>query len=240
MKLSVVIPAFNEAERLPQTLVDSCAWLDAQLAEGMMFSDYDMVVVDDGSSDATVAETNAFFAGHGRGRVLAQPEKRGKGAAVRAGMLAVDGAIRLFMDADHSTRVEELAKAWPLLLDGAAVVIGSRQHLQSDIAQHQSWLRESMGKCFNRMMQMMTGITLRDTQCGFKVFTGAAAEQLCGAQRADGFSFDVELLYLAQQAGMRIEEIPVRWVNEPNSRVRMLVDPLLMAADIARMRSWHR
>ena len=144
------------------------------------------------------------------------------------------------MDADHSTHVCEIAKAWPLLMQGADVVIGSRQHAESDIAQHQSWLRESMGKCFNRMMQSMTGIALQDTQCGFKAFRAAAAEVLFSRQQAKGFSFDVEIIYLAQRAGMRIVEIPVRWVNEENSRVRMLIDPLHMAADIARIRRWHR
>ncbi|MDQ6951695.1 MAG: glycosyltransferase family 2 protein, partial [Mariprofundales bacterium] len=229
MRLSIVIPAFNEAERLPQTLVDACAWLDTRLAAGDLFVDYDLLVVDDGSSDDTVVRAQDFFTHHGRGQVLAQPKNQGKGAAVRAGMLAATGDIRLFMDADNSTRIDELAKAWPLLIAGADVVIGSRQHEASDIAQHQSWLRESMGKCFNRMMHTMTGIALRDTQCGFKVFTAKAAQTLCSQQKAVGFGFDVELLYLAQRAGMRIEEIPVRWVNAPNSRVRMLIDPLQMA-----------
>ncbi len=242
MKLSLVIPAYNEVARLPQTLIEACDWLDERLEVGDLFSDYELLVVDDGSSDATVAEANAFFADHGRGRgsVLAQGRNQGKGAAVRAGMLAVDGDIRLFMDADHSTHVCEIAKAWPLLMQGADVVIGSRQHAESDIAQHQSWLRESMGKCFNRMMQSMTGIALQDTQCGFKAFRAAAAEVLFSRQQAKGFSFDVEIIYLAQRAGMRIVEIPVRWVNEENSRVRMLIDPLHMAADIARIRRWHR
>ena len=240
MKLSVVIPAFNEEARLPQTLRDACGWLDAHLNEANCFDDYDLLVVDDGSSDGTVAAVAQLCADYARLKLLQQGENRGKGAAVRSGMLAVDGDIRLFMDADHSTHIEELVKGWPLLLDGADVVIGSRQHRQSDIVQHQSWLRESMGKCFNRMMRSMTGITLQDTQCGFKLFTAAAAEQLFAQQQADGFSFDVELIYLAQQAGMRVEEIPVRWINESNSRVRMLIDPIHMAADIARIRRWHR
>ncbi|MDX8413934.1 MAG: glycosyltransferase family 2 protein [Mariprofundales bacterium] len=240
MKLSVVIPAYNEEARLPQTLHDACRWLDARVTAGDLFDDYDLLVVDDGSSDGTVAAVEACCRNLPRVRLLPQPENRGKGAAVRRGMLAVDGDIRLFMDADHSTHIEEIAKGWPLIIAGAAVVIGSRQHQQSDIASHQSWLRESMGKCFNRMMRSMTGITLRDTQCGFKLFTDTAAERLFSQQKADGFSFDVEIIYLAQQAGLEVAEMPVRWVNEPNSRVRMLIDPMKMAADIARIRSWHR
>jgi len=240
MKLSVVIPAYNEEARLPQTLYDACDWLDARLMTANMFDDYDLLVVDDGSSDGTVAAVEHFCRDHARVHVLKQAANCGKGAAVRRGMLAVDGDVRLFMDADHSTHVEELTKGWPLLVEGAGMVIGSRQHQRSDIAQHQSWLRESMGKCFNRMMRSLTGITLQDTQCGFKLFTAEAAELLFAQQKADGFSFDVELIYLAQRAGMEVAEIPVRWVNEPNSRVRMLIDPIHMAADIARIRRWHR
>ncbi len=239
MKLSVVIPAYNEAARLPQTLHDACRWLDDRLDAADLFDAYELLVVDDGSSDSTVAEVERLRADYPRLALLQQGENRGKGAAVRRGMLAVDGDIRLFMDADHSTHIQELAKGWPLLRDGADVVIGSRQHKQSDIVQHQSWLRESMGKCFNRMMRGMTGITLLDTQCGFKLFTAEAAETLFAKQKTEGFSFDVELIYLAQQAGMRVEEIPVRWINESNSRVRMLIDPIHMAADIARIRRWH-
>jgi len=240
MKLSVVIPAYNEQARLPQTLHDACDWLDARLSAADLFDAYDLLVVDDGSNDGTVAVVEAFCHNHPQVNLLQQRENCGKGAAVRRGMLAVDGDIRLFMDADHSTHINELVKGWPLLLAGAAVVIGSRQHQQSDIAEHQSWLRESMGKCFNRMMRSMTGITLQDTQCGFKLFTASAAERLFSQQKADGFSFDVEIIYLAQQAEFEVVEIPVRWVNAPNSRVRMLIDPMRMAADIARIRRWHQ
>ncbi len=239
MKFSVVIPAYNEAERLPETLREASAWLEAECTSGTMFDDYDILVVDDGSSDETVAVTEALRDTLPRLRLLAQPENRGKGAAVRAGMLEVDGGIRLFMDADHSTHIKETGKAWPLLMAGADVVIGSRQHADSEIARHQSWLRESMGKCFNLMMRAATGIAFADTQCGFKLFTAEAARRLFTRQRSEGFGFDVELIYLAQQEGMRIEEIPVRWVNEPNSRVRMLIDPLHMAADIVRIRHRH-
>ncbi|MDQ6963968.1 MAG: glycosyltransferase family 2 protein [Mariprofundales bacterium] len=240
MKLSVVIPAYNEELRIPQTLHDACSWLDSHLETADLFSDYEVLVVDDGSSDNTAAAVDSFCANHPRTTLLQQPANIGKGAAVRRGMQEVTGDIRLFMDADHSTHIKELTKGWPLIIAGAHVVIGSRQHQQSEIAEHQSWLRESMGKCFNRMMRTMTAIEFEDTQCGFKMFTAHAATLLFSQQRADGFSFDVEIIYLAQQEGLEVAEIPVRWINEPNSRVRMLIDPILMATDIMRIRYWHR
>ena len=239
MRLSVVIPAFNEQARLPRTLEEACGWLDARLAEGSMFSDYELLVVDDGSSDGTAEAVEAFAGQRRRVRLLRRPENRGKGAAVRSGMLAADGEIRLFMDADHSTHIRELARGWPLLLAGADIVIGSRQHAESEIGRHQSWLRESMGKCFNAMMRAVTGIALLDTQCGFKIFTAECAEALFPRQRIEGFSFDVELVYLALQMGFELVEMPVRWVNEPNSRVRIFRDPARMALDILRIRRLH-
>ncbi|RMH52309.1 MAG: glycosyltransferase family 2 protein [Zetaproteobacteria bacterium] len=239
MKLSVVIPAFDEEARLPRTLEEATAWLDDRLEQGDLFDDYEIIVVDDGSRDRTAEVVEQLAGARSRLRLLRQPGNRGKGAAVRRGMIEANGDIRLFMDADHSTHIRELERGWPLLQQGAGVVIGSRQHAESEIARHQSWLRESMGKCFNAMMRGMTGIPLQDTQCGFKMFTAEAAALLFPQQRIDGFSFDVELIYLAQRAGIEVAEIPVRWVNEPHSRVRMLIDPLHMAADVVRIRLMH-
>ena len=235
MKLSVIIPAFNEEARLPATLVEACAWLDTHLP-----GDYELLVVDDGSSDGTAGAVRALMTEYPALRLLQQPENRGKGAAVRRGMLEAGGDVRLFMDADHSTHVNEVEKVFDAMDKGAEVVIASRQHPESDIEVHQSWLREHMGKGFNMIMRSIVGLSMDDTQCGFKAFTAEAAERIFNETTLDGFSFDVEVLYLAGIHDYAIAEIPVRWVNEPNSKVRMLADPARMFADVIRVRAMHR
>jgi len=235
MKLSVIIPAFNEAERLPSTLEEAYGWLTEQLADS-----FEIIVVDDGSSDETVAKTRAMIATHPRLKLLVQPQNRGKGAAVRRGMLEAGGDIRLFMDADHSTHIRETVKVLAAIDEGSEVIIASRQHPESDISVSQSWLREHMGKSFNFIMRSIVGLKMEDTQCGFKAFTAKAAEDIFSRQKLEGFSFDVELLFLASKLGYRITEIPVEWINEPNSRVRMIADPLLMFADVVRIRRLHK
>jgi len=145
------------------------------------------------------------------------------------------------MDADHSTHVREVLKVQSVMQQTAAdVVIASRQHPDSQISQHQSWLREHMGKSFNLLMRSLIGLDFPDTQCGFKAFTQNAAKAIFANQQLDGFSFDVEVLFLAQRMNLSIHEVPVEWINEPNSRVRMLVDPAKMFADILRIRKIHR
>ena len=235
MRLSVVIPAFNEAERLPSTLKEAGAWLDAHLA-----GDYELVVVDDGSTDDTAEVVREWMEKNPHIRLLVQPHNRGKGAAVRRGMLEAQGDTRLFMDADHSTHVNEVEKVFAAMDGGADVVIASRQHPDSDIEVHQSWLREHMGQGFNLIMRSIVGLPMKDTQCGFKAFSAGAARRIFGEARLDGFSFDVELIYLAHHLGYAIAEIPVRWINEPNSKVRMLADPARMFADVMRIRAMHR
>jgi len=232
MKLSVVIPAYNEAERLPATLREAYAWLAANIDEA-----FEIVVVDDGSRDTTCEAVLGLMTSMPELKLVRQPENRGKGAAVRRGMLEARGLVRLFMDADHSTHVNEVAKVFPAIQAGADVVAASRQHPESDIDQHQSWLRENM--TFNLLMKTMVGLEMLDTQCGFKAFTADAAEAIFSRQKLDGFSFDVELLYLAEQLGLRTVEIPVRWVDEPNSKVRILLDPMRMFRDLLRIRRLH-
>ncbi|MDX8402672.1 MAG: glycosyltransferase family 2 protein [Mariprofundaceae bacterium] len=233
MRLSVVIPAYNEADRLPRTLTDALAWLDAHLAD-----DFEVIVVDDGSTDATASRVQAVS--HPALRLLRQPENRGKGAAVRRGMLEASGDVRLFMDADHSTHIREVTRAFAALDAGADIAIASRQHPDSEIPVRQSWLRERMGKGFNLLMRMTVGIDLPDTQCGFKAFTAEAAERIFPLLRIEGFGFDVEALHLAMRLGFRVAEFPVRWVNDAQSKVRMLSDPARMFAELVRIRRMHR
>jgi len=234
MKLSVVIPAYNEALRLPQTLREAYPWLQEQFDD-----DFELIVVDDGSTDNTVAAVEALQSEMPQLRLERQIPNGGKGAAVRRGMLAARGEIRLFMDADHSTHVRETAKVLPQIEGGAAVVIASRQHPESVLPVRQGWLRERMGKTFNLIMRTLVGLPFADTQCGFKAFTAAAAESLFTRQKLDGFSFDVELLWLAHRARMPVAEIPVEWINEANSRVRLLADPLKMFRDVLLIRRLH-
>ena len=236
MKLSVIIPAYNEAERLPQTLHDAHAWLHQHLPH-----DFDIIVVDDGSSDDTCARVEALQPSMPELRILKQTQNLGKGAAVRRGMLAAEGEVHVFMDADHSTHIREIDKVFHAMQQQPKpdIVIASRQHPDSDISQHQSWLREHMGKTFNWLMRQSTGIDMPDTQCGFKALSCQASHAIFQEQKLDGFSFDVELLFLAQRMGFSIHEIPVQWINEPNSKVRMLVDPAKMFLDIMRIRSLH-
>ena len=235
MKLSVIIPAYNEAERLPSTLEEAYSWLTEKLPD-----DFEIIVVDDGSSDETVKQTREMITTHPFLKILVQPQNRGKGAAVKRGMLEAAGDIRLFMDADHSTHIREAEKVLTAVNEGADVVIASRQHPESDISVHQSWLREHMGQSFNYIIRSIVGLKMEDTQCGFKAFTAKAAKDIFSRQKLEGFSFDVELLFLASKLGYQIAEIPVEWINEPNSRVRMIADPVLMFADVVRIRKLHR
>ena len=235
MKLSIIIPAYNEQDRLPATLIEAHAWLTG--AHGK--DSFEVLVVDDGSSDSTCERVRELMKEMPEVKLLEQPVNRGKGAAVRRGMLEARGDIRVFMDADHSTHVNEAEKVLPAIMNGADVVVGSRQHPGSDITQHQSWLREHMGMGFNLLMRGMVGLDMQDTQCGFKAFTAEAAKAIFSLQKLEGFSFDVEILFLAHKLGFHTAEIPVRWVNEPNSKVRMLLDPMHMFVDLMRIRRMH-
>jgi len=237
MKLSVIIPAYNEAQRLPKTLHEAYAWLSEHLPH-----DFEILVVDDGSQDATCAKVQALISHMPELSLIQQPENQGKGAAVRRGMLAAQGDIHLFMDADHSTHIREVRQMLPLFEARPEVqlIIASRQHPDSDISQHQSWLREHMGKTFNLLMRLSTGIDMPDTQCGFKALRQQASRDIFNQQKLDGFSFDVEILFLASQLNYRTIEIPVQWINEPNSKVRMFIDPIKMFIDILRIRNLHK
>jgi dolichyl-phosphate beta-glucosyltransferase len=211
-RLSVVIPAFNEARRLPATLARVREHL---VARGRP---YEILVVDDGSSDGT-AEV-ARSAGEDV-RVLRHEPNRGKGYAVRRGMGAATGARRLMTDADLSTPIEELARLEAEIDRGFDVAIGSRAVAGARIEVRQPAYREAMGRVFNRLVQLLLLPGLADTQCGFKLFTARAAEAAFGACRLDGFSFDVEALYVARRRGLRVAEVPVVWRNDAATRVSL-------------------
>jgi len=208
--LSVVIPAYNEARRLPATLARVCAYLDARGER------YEIVVVDDGSTDGTA---DVARAASGPVELLRHAENHGKGHAVRAGMLTARGERRLMSDADLSTPIEELERLEQALAGGSDVAIGSRAVSGARIEVHQPRYREAMGRLFNRMVQAMLLPGLQDTQCGFKLWRAGAAAATFALCRLDGFSFDVEALYVARRLGLRVAELPVVWRNDAATRV---------------------
>lgn len=222
--LSVVIPAFNEAMRIEGTLVHVLRYLEEQSYTS------EVIVVDDGSTDATFGVIRNMRTPNRTPIRLHQfSENRGKGAAVKAGMLELArGEYRLFYDADASTPIEELEQVWAHLEAGADAVIGSRSLPESRVEVHQPPYREFMGRTFNRFLHWMRLSTFVDTQCGFKVFTAEATRTVFSRQTLDGFSFDVELLYIAGKHGVTVREIPVRWINSPTSRVKPVRDSLRM------------
>jgi dolichyl-phosphate beta-glucosyltransferase len=228
--ISVVVPAYNEQERLGATLRRTVDYLRRRGGT------FEVLVVDDGSRDGTIATAEAF--GSESVRVLRHERNRGKGAAIRTGVLASRGAEVLLTDADASTPIEEIEKLERRLPE-APVVIGSRAVAGADIRQHQPFYRELMGKTFNRIIQLLGVRGLYDTQCGFKLMAGDVARELCAEQRIDGFAFDVELVWLARRHGYRVAEVGVIWVNSPDSRVDPIRSSLSMFRDVVRMRLLH-
>jgi dolichyl-phosphate beta-glucosyltransferase len=209
--LSVVIPAFNEAARLPRTLERVRAFLQARGGS------HEVLVVDDGSTDGTAALARG--AGGAWLTVLENGVNRGKGFSVRRGMLAARGERRLMSDADLSTPIEELDALWARMDQGYDVVIASRALPQSRVEVHQGAFRENIGRLFNLLVRTAALPGLRDTQCGFKLFSAAAAEAAFSRTRLDGFAFDVEALFVARALGFRVAELPVVWRNDAATRV---------------------
>ncbi len=226
VSLSVVIPAFNEEKRLPETLATVLPFLRARNES------FEVVVVDDGSTDRTA--TVAAEAGP-EVRVLKNPGNRGKGYSVRNGMLDARGDWRLMSDADMSTPIQELDTLQKALTDGAQIAIASRAVTGANVEKHQSILRESSGRFFNLLVRLLHLPGIKDTQCGFKLFSAKAAEAAFRESRLDGFAFDVEALVLAHRAGFSIREVPVTWRNDEQSKVSFSRG-LLAFVDLFRLR----
>lgn len=219
--LTIVIPAYNEERRLPPTLAAVCAYLDARA-----YPDAEILVVDDGSRDGTAALVEALNLQDPRVRLLRNPGNRGKGFSVRHGMLEARGEWILFSDADLSAPIEELDKLLPAAqAQQAQVAIGSRALDRSLIGVHQSRLRELAGIFLNRVMRIVTGLPFADTQCGFKLFRRDAARLIFPRQQLDGFTFDVEDLFIARVLSIPAAEVAVRWNNVEGTKVGLLVGP---------------
>lgn len=233
-EFTLVIPAYDEASRLARTLCVVCAYLERELP------DHEIVVVDDGSRDDTAHIASRVLGDDPRASVIRLPRNLGKGAAVRAGALRARGRRVLFSDADLSTPIEEERKLREALDGGADVAIGSRALRESRVARRQNWIRQSMGKTFNLMARALGLTKFRDTQCGFKMFRRDAAQLLFGRAQIDGFAFDVEVLLLAERAGLTVVEVPVEWRNDPSSRLDLFFAPARMILELLRIRWLHR
>jgi len=235
--LSIVIPAYNEASRLERTLYTIVDYLHQNTV------DAEIIVVDDGSADetATVARTALEQASPLRTSVITYKSNLGKGRAVRLGLLAARGDVALFSDADLSTPISETPKLVdPILRGEFDVTFGSRALDRELIGVHQSWRREQGGRIFNAVVRIATGLPFWDTQCGFKAFRMSVCRPLVEAATVDRFGFDVELLYLAHRAGLRLKEIPVRWDHNEGSKVSVMSDSFKMVGEVGLIRKQAR
>jgi len=224
-ELSVIIPAYNEAARLPAFLASVQQWCRTHQPS------FEVIVVDDGSSDDTAALALA-----GAARVIRHEANAGKGAAVRTGMRNAMGRLRLFADADGATAMSELPA---LMAAGGDIAIASREGRDKKV--QASALRRFLGRWFNRAVRMGAVKGIRDTQCGFKLFATRDAQRLFEIAQEDGFAFDVELLLLAQRKGLSIREVFVNWTEIPGSKVRLLRDGWRMLKAVRRIKKrWKR
>jgi len=230
---SIVIPCFNEEGRVRETLRVTIEYLAANAPES------ELIVVNDGSTDATgiiarkiLSETRIAT------RLLENFPNRGKGAAVRTGLLAAREPIGLFSDADLSTPIEETPKLIEPIANGEVdIAFGSRALDRSLIGIHQPWWREQGGRVFNLLVRLATGLPFWDTQCGFKAFRLDVCRPILELARINGFAFDVELLFLAHRTGLRIREIPVRWNHAEGSKVSLFRDSLRMLREVITLRT---
>ena len=230
--LSVVIPAYNEEIRISRTIREVVSYLNQQDYQ------WEIVVADDGSADATARLVGEAAGGDPRVRVLPL-EHRGKGWAVKNGMLAAVGEFRLLCDADLSVPIAQVERLLPPHSGGVDVAVGSRE-APGAARYGEPGRRHLMGRVFNAVVRSLAAVGLADTQCGFKCFRAASADRLFARATLDGFSFDVEVLHLARRSGMTVAEIGVDWHYREHSKVRPLRDALSMTMDLLRIRWRHR
>lgn len=228
--LSIILPAHNEEERLPESLDRILEFTAAQPWSS------EIVVVENGSQDRTAEVAQAFAARHAHLRVLRETE-RGKGRAVRRGILAATGAYRFICDVDLSMPIEQVTRFLPPAQSEAAVVIASREApgaVRHNEPAHRHWI----GRGFNLLVRLLAVPGLQDTQCGFKCFPADAADELFHLQVLNGWTFDVEVLFLARRRGYAIVEVPIPWTHIPGSRVRVVRDSFAMLFDLLTIR-WN-
>jgi len=214
-KLSIVVPAYNEGKRIEKTLREMSAFLQKQAFT------YEILVVNDGSKDNTAEVVSGLSAQIANLKLIDNKENHGKGWVVKQGMLEATGDIRLFMDADNSTKVDEITKFLPYFEQGYDLVIGSRRISGAVIAVHQPWFRDLQGSIFRLIVHILVPLGVTDSQCGFKAFTDKAAKAIFSKQRIFRWAFDVEILALARKMKFKIKETPITWVNDVESHVKL-------------------
>lgn len=230
--ITVLISAFNEAQRILPSLRAVEDYLPR------LFSEYEVLVVDDGSSDETASLVRSFAEEHPRVRLQRNSVNHGKGYAVRQGTALSSGKLVLITDADLSTPIEELEALLASIDNGADIAIGSRQAAGARVEVRQPWHRVFMGFVFRRLVSLVVVSGYRDTQCGFKLMKAGIAKELLQRGKVDRFCFDVEMLFLARQSGYVVREVPVIWRDSPNSRVNIIGDSLNMFLDLFRIRGY--
>ena len=231
MRLSVIIPAYNEEKRLYNTLKE----IDKYLLDQNY--DSEIIVVSDGSTDKTANVVREAMKTIKNLRLIDNKQNKGKGFVVRQGMLEAKGEFRLFTDADNSTTIDHIEKFWPYFEEGFDIVIGSRVVKGAVLDPPQSWFRRQTGRAFRLLTNIFTGLwEIKDTQCGFKCFTKRSVEDIFPRCRIDRFSFDVEMLVIAKLLGYKIKEVPIRWVNDPHSKVK-LKNMVKMGLDLVKIKA---
>ena len=230
--ISIVIPAYNEVHRLEASIRALREYL------GPVRWSHEILLVVERSSDGTLELARRLAERLPAFTVIGHDTHRGKGFAVRSGMLRARGEIAFFMDADLSTPLPEIDRFLARFESAppADVLVGNRRHPHSAILKRQTFVRRKMGQTFNAVLRVLGGVRLADTQCGFKAFRRAAREAIFSRQKLDGFAFDVEVLMLAERLGFKVEDLPVQWCNADGSRVRIVRDSLRMLADALRVR----
>lgn len=231
-KYSIIIPAYNESRRLSATLDSVLQYVSS---EGW---DAEIIVVNDGSRDGTVALVRNYAKKHSCVRLIENPGNRGKGYSVRNGMLNASGELLLFTDADLSAPIEEAPSLFSAITFGADIAIGSRWLRPELQTQRQSLLRQFYGRAFNLALRLILGLNFKDTQCGFKAFTRSAARTIFPQQQIERWGFDPELLYLARKSQLNVVEVGVVWAHAEGTRISPLRDGLRMFAEVLTIR-WN-
>ena len=226
----MVVPAYNEQTRIGRSIERMIEYLDSQPYS------YELLIISDGSNDRTNEIVEEMANVHPTLQLLSYSPNKGKGYAVRYGILRADGEFILFSDSDLAAPIEEVEKLWSHVLNDADIAIGSRPLKGSNLVVHQPRYRELLGRAFNKAVQLLAVKGIQDTQCGFKLFRGDCAQDIFSRCRLNGFSFDFEALFLAQKMDYKVAEVPIRWAHQPGSKVRVLRDGMRMMRDLVWLR----
>jgi dolichyl-phosphate beta-glucosyltransferase len=216
MWLSIIIPAYNEEKRIKNTLLKANDYLAGQSY------DYEIIVVNDGSEDKTADIVNEVKSKIANLSLIDNKKNRGKGFAVRQGLLEAKGEYRLFLDADNSASIEEIEKFFPYIKEGYDIVMGSRDIKGANIISAQPWHRKFLGNLYRIMVKSFAGLSgFYDTQCGFKIFNAKSANNILSKCKINGWSFDVEILLFAKRLGYSVKEVPINWSDSPGTKVKI-------------------